>query len=177
MSLAVDGGAVVAAAVTTVGSTVVLTPAAPLTAGATYRISVGTAVVDAAGNALLTASSTTFTVATVAPPTTDILKVSRSATRAPAVALQSDTWARGTSVYVFLDTTQAAVSVRFYLDVPVSGAVFRTEGTAPWDFAGGAIATANPYLNNLAVGTHTINAVLTRANGTTQTYTSTFTVV
>ncbi len=177
VSLSVDGGAAVAAAVTTAGNSVVITPAAALTLGATYRISVGTTVVDAAGNAVLTASFTTFTVATVAPPTTDILKVSLLASRAPSVALESNTWVRGTSVYVFLDTPQAAVSVRFYLDVPTTGAVFRTEGTAPWDFAGGAIATANPYLNNLAVGTHTIRAVLTRANGTTQTYTSTFTVV
>jgi hypothetical protein len=79
-------------------------------------------------------------------------------------------------VYVFLDTTEPAVNVKFYLDNPTTGVVFRAEGLAPWDFNGGGIATATPYVNRLTVGVHTIRAVLTRPNGTTVTYTSTLTV-
>ena len=176
ITLAIDGGATVAAASGITGNTVTITPAALLAAGTTYRITAATTVTDIAGNTLAAAFTSTFTTAVVVPPTTDILKVSRSATRSPAVVLAGNTSARGEQLFIFLDTAQAAVSVRFYLDTPVTGVPRRTEGAAPWDFSGGNLTTATPFTNNLTVGTHTVRAVLTRANGTTQTYESTFTV-
>ncbi len=175
VALAVDGGATVATTKSLAGNTVTITPTAPLAAATTYRITVPTIVTDTAGNALAIAFTSTFTTA-ISAPTADILKVSRSATRAPSLALQGNTSARGEQLYIFLDTAQVATSVRFYLDTPVTGAALRTEGTAPWDFNGGSITTAIPFANNLTVGTHTVRAVLTRVNGTTQTFEATFTV-
>jgi CotH kinase protein/Bacterial Ig-like domain/Lamin Tail Domain/Fn3 associated/Chitobiase/beta-hexosaminidase C-terminal domain len=176
VTLAVDGGATVGAGVA-VGSTVSLTPSTALLPATTYRVTVPITTKDAAGNAIAAAFTSTFTTAAAPPPpTTDPLKVSRSSTRASSVAVQGNVWTVGESVYVFLDTIEPAVNVKFYLDNPTTGVVFRTEGLAPWDFNGGGIATATPYVNRLTVGVHTIRAVLTRPNGTTVTYTSTLTV-
>jgi len=178
VTLATEGGGAVAAAVSGTGDTVVLTPSAPLAAGTTYRVSVSTAVRDLAGNQLAAASSTTFTTAAAPPPPPGgtELKVSRAASRTPAVPLAGNTWTPGEQVYVFLDVTDPAVGVRFFLDTPVTGSPSRIEGAAPWDFGGGGAATAFPYTNFLADGAHTITAVLTRPDGTTATYSATFTV-
>jgi hypothetical protein len=177
VNLSVDGGATVATGVA-VGSTVTLTPSATLLPSTTYRVTVPVTTKDAAGNAIAAVFTSTFITAAAPPPppTTDPLKVSRSSSRASAIAVQGNVWTVGESVYVFLDTTEPAVNVKFYLDNPTTGAVFRTEGLAPWDFNGGGIATATPYVNRLTPGVHTIRAVLTRPNGTTVTYTSTITV-
>lgn len=178
VTLAVDGGAPVAATVSGSGDSVILTPAAPLAAGTTYRVGVSTAVRDLAGNPVAAASSTTFTTAAAPPPPTGgtELKVSRAASRAPAVPLSGNTWTPGEQVYVFLDVPDPAIGVRFFIDGPVTGSPVRIEGAAPWDFAGGAVATAFPYTNALPNGSHTISAVLTRPDGTTATYSATFTV-
>ena len=174
VTLAVDGGAAVATTVTTAGNSVILTPAAPLTATTTYRVSVSGAVQDLVGNPLAAPSSTTFATGAAIPVSTE-LKVARSASRAPAVPLAGNTWTVGEQVYVFLDVTTPAVNVRFFLDTPTTGTPFRLEGAAPWDFNGGG-ATAFAYTNNLSRGNHTITALLTRSDGSTVTYTATFTV-
>ena len=112
------------------------------------------------------------------PPAASGLKVSRSPGRTPAVPLAADTWLPGEQVHVFLDTATPAVGVRFYLDTPATGTPFHLESTAPWDFAGGATTTtaAFPYTNALTAGSHTITAVLTRPDGSTETHAATFTV-
>ena len=178
VTLAVDGGATVATTASVSGNTVTLTPTAPLSPATAYRLQVSTAVKDLAGNAVATASSTPFTTAAAPPPPPGgtELKVSRAATRSPAVPLAGNTWTPGEQVYVFLDVTTPAVNVRFYLDTPTTGTPVRLEGAAPWDFGGGGTATAFPYTNGLAAGSHTISAVLTRPDGTTVTYSATFTV-
>jgi hypothetical protein len=176
ISLAVNGGAVVATTLSVSGNTVTLTHATPLTADTVYRVTATTGVTDLAGNALAATFTTTFTTAAVAPASVP-LKVSRSTTRSPAVNLQGNTWRAGEQVYVFLDTTEAAVNVKFYLDTPTTGTPKRTEGLAPWDFNGGGVTTATAFVNNLTPGVHTIRTVLTRPNGTTVTETATFTVV
>lgn len=63
VTLAVEGGAPVAATAAVSGNTVTLTPSAPLATATTYRISVSPAVRDLAGNPLASASATTFTTA------------------------------------------------------------------------------------------------------------------
>ncbi|MEZ5407285.1 MAG: Ig-like domain-containing protein [Acidimicrobiales bacterium] len=178
VTLAVDGGAAVTTAVSGSGDTVILTPTTPLTPGTTYRVTVSGAVRDLAGNPLATTSATTFTTAAAPPPPPggSELKVSRAASRAPAVPLAGNTWAPGERVYVFLDVADPAVGVRFFLDGPVTGSPIRIEGAAPWDFGGGGSTTAFPYTNALANGSHTINALLTRPDGTTATYSAAFTV-
>ena len=198
VALATVAGAPVPATVTVSGAAVTLTPVAPLAAATAYRVTVSAAVSDTAGNPVTAAGAATFTTAAATPPTTTPptttpptttpptttppapagagLKVSRSATRSPAVPLAGDTWARAERVHVFLDTTGPAVSVRFYLDTPGTGTPFRIEGAAPWDFAGGGTATAFPYNNALAAGPHTITAVVTRPDGTTQATSASFTV-
>ncbi len=174
VTLSVSDGAAVPATATVSGSTVNLSPGTALNPGTTYRISVSTAVRDLAGNALAAASSTTFTTGT-APANTE-LKVSRAATRTPAVPLAGNTWAPGESVYVFLDVPTAAVGVKFYLDTPITGTPFHVEGLAPWDLVGGSATDALAYVNNLATGAHTISAVLTRTDGGTNVYSATFNV-
>ncbi len=176
VTLAVDGGAAVAATVSVSGSTVQLTPQTALAASTRYRVSVGTAVRDAAGNPLATASSTIFTTAAAPPPSGGAeLKVSRLSSRLSAVALGGNVWQRNEAVYVFLDVATPAISVRFYLDTPTTGTPVRIEGAAPWDFAGGTNTVASAYVNRLATGNHTIRALLTRSDGTTQTFQATFT--
>ena len=109
---------------------------------------------------------------TVVPSPNGAVLVSRAVNRSAAGPLAGSTVTPGESVYVFLDSPLTALSVRFSLD----GALMRTEATAPWDFNGGATPTANPYVANLAVGAHTITAVMTRPDGSTITFTSPFTV-
>jgi glucose/arabinose dehydrogenase len=176
ITLAVNGGATVATTTGVSGNVVSLNHATPLTAGTVYRITVTTGVTDLAGNAMAATFTSTFTTAT-ATVTPLPIRVSRATTRSPAVNLQGNTWAAGEQVYVFLDTTEAAVNVKFYLDTPTTGTPRRTEGLAPWDFNGGGITTATAFVNNLTPGVHTIRTVLTRPNGTTVTETATFTVV
>ena len=64
------------------------------------------------------------------------------------------------------------MQVEFLLD----GSSKQTETAAPWDFAGGGTPTANAFTMNVAKGSHTVTAKLTRANGTTATFVATFTV-
>ena len=108
------------------------------------------------------------------PSPAGVLKVSRSANRSAAVELQANNWSAGESVYVFLETALAGTRVQFFLDGSTS--VFQTEGAAPWDFKGGSSTTANPFVNTLPAGSHSIRALMTRTDGSTFAVTSTFTV-
>jgi glucose/arabinose dehydrogenase len=114
--------------------------------------------------------------ATVAPAATGAVKISRSTTRTPSFDLNGSTLTSGEQVYVFLDSPEPASSVRFFVDQPVTGAAQRVELTAPWDLAGGSITAAFPYTANLTVGDHVIRALLTRPNGTSAVFESTFAV-
>jgi hypothetical protein len=125
-----------------------------------------------------TPASRSWTVATAPPPPpAAMLKVSRSNTRSPSVALQGNTWQRKEKVYVFLDTAQPAVKVKFFLEVGGKVKEEETDKAAPWDFEGSKGAVALPFDEDLSAGTYTIRAVLTKPDGTTVTYSSTFTVV
>jgi hypothetical protein len=115
-------------------------------------------------------TSATFTVAVPAP--TGSLKYSTSSNRSSATSLHGSAIAKNSSVYIFLDTSEAATKVEFLLD----GARRQIEALAPWDFAGGGTPTANPYKVSVSKGSHTVTAKLTRSNGTTATFVATFTV-
>jgi len=81
-------------------------------------------------------------------------------------------------IYIFTAPDEGVSRVRFHLDDPAPlGAPFRVESNAPFDFAGGGAAAANPYATtNLADGPHTIAAVLELADGGTLLLESTFIV-
>jgi hypothetical protein len=79
----------------------------------------------------------------------------------------------GGRVYIFTTPDTNVTSVRFLLD----NRAVRTEGSAPFDYAGGTVSTAQPWNTaNVALGEHRITAVLTFADGTTNSLTATFTV-
>jgi len=82
------------------------------------------------------------------------------------------------SIYVFTTPDTNVVRVRFWLDQPaMTGTPFRTENTAPFDFAGGNVATATPWNTDpLADGSHTISARLDLADGSTADVHATFTI-
>ena len=94
-----------------------------------------------------------------------------------AVALQGATLPANGERYIFLAHSQSYVRVMFYLDDPNrTGPAVRTEGLAPYDFAGGDVGFANPFdLGTLAAGSHTITAAALRADGTTAVSHATFT--
>jgi Bacterial Ig-like domain len=68
VTLSVDGGAPVATINTTLASSITLTPNAPLAPGVTYRVTAPVSIVDAAGNSMVSAFTTTFTTFTSAAP-------------------------------------------------------------------------------------------------------------
>ena len=80
--------------------------------------------------------------------------------------------------YVFADPATGVKSVSWYLDDPnrLQPAV-HTEGTAPYDYAGGPPAAALPWdTTKLPDGTHSITQVVTPMSGTAEVLTSTFTI-
>jgi hypothetical protein len=81
-------------------------------------------------------------------------------------------------IYVFTGPDSGARSVAFYVDDPGRvRAPYRSEANAPFDLAGGDLATAKPYdTRALSVGTHTITAASTLTAGGTTTTTATMTV-
>ncbi|MDQ1681354.1 MAG: hypothetical protein QOI42_2213, partial [Frankiaceae bacterium] len=105
------------------------------------------------------------------------LRYSVSNTRANPLGLDGATLSRAKPVYVFLDTVATNYKrVEFWLDQPVTTTPRQVEALAPYDFAGGATATANPFnLGTLTAG-HTITSRATRSDGTTGIVTATFTV-
>jgi Bacterial Ig-like domain len=119
--------------------------------------------------------SSVFVVTAPPPVSADApsqpLRVSRSATRKPSVPLQGNSWTANEAVYVFLDRELEGRSVTFAID----GVVQRVDTSAPWDLKGGD-RTAIAFVNNLAAGSHTIKALLTRTKRKTSTYEATFNV-
>ncbi len=110
------------------------------------------------------------------PPPTDSLQLSAAPDRSGASALSGKT-VNG-DVYVFVPAASGITRVDFHLDDPQrTGTPIRVETGAPWDFAGGnADGTAKPYsTTNIANGSHSITAAVTRSSGTTVT-TASFTV-
>lgn len=113
---------------------------------------------------------------TVPGTTLDRLAVSTSSARTAPVSLDGGT-VSGT-VYIFTDGMGDDVSlVRFYLDDPtLAGTPFRSESTAPFDFAGGSVSTARGWnTGTVAPGVHTITAVVFDSAGS-HTLTATFAV-
>jgi hypothetical protein len=81
-------------------------------------------------------------------------------------------------IYVFVAPETGASQVKFYLDDPLRQRTpFRTERTAPWDFAGGTTDAATPFdTTTLANGSHSITAAITLSAGGTEFVSSSFTV-
>jgi hypothetical protein len=105
------------------------------------------------------------------------LQVSLSATCSSPVALAGRTVSG--SIYVFTTPNTADImQVHFWLDNPsMSGSPRRTEGNAPYDFAGGTVSTASPFdTRKVADGTHTVTAAIDLATGTSEIVSATFTV-
>jgi spore germination protein YaaH len=105
------------------------------------------------------------------------LSLSTAANRSAPAPLQGKT-VSGT-VYVFISPDSGVTQVRFYLDNPQrTGTPTRTEGLAPWDFAGTAgNGTAFAYGTTvLANGQHSITAAVDKSGGGTDLLTATFTV-
>jgi acid phosphatase type 7 len=82
------------------------------------------------------------------------------------------------NIYVFTSPDSGVYQVRFYLDNPnMSGTPRKVEKTAPYDFAGGTVSTANPF-NTATVtdGAHTITAAVDLTAGGTEVVHAPFTV-
>lgn len=119
--------------------------------------------------------SVQLTVAGAGPP--NRLMVSTSSNRSGAQALPGAVVSG--QIYAFEAIPAAGVArVNFYLDNPgATGTPRRVENTAPYDFNGGSASTANAFdTRTLLNGSHTITAVVIRADGTSQTERATFTV-
>jgi Domain of unknown function (DUF1996) len=96
---------------------------------------------------------------------------STSSNRANPILLESASFS-GETTYIFVPTEIGITKVVFYLD----NLATQTENTAPWDFKGGSISVANPFnTSSLSDGTHSITAVLTLSDASTQAVSSTFT--
>jgi glucose/arabinose dehydrogenase/N-acetylneuraminic acid mutarotase len=155
-------------ATTPAGMTITANPGA-LAAG-TYN---GTVTATAAGRNPGTLA-VTFTVAASGPSYS--LQLSTQATRANPGPLAGATVSG--NIYVFTSPEAGATRVNFYIDNPgATGPPFRTEGNAPFDFAGThANGTALPYATSaLSNGAHSITAVVETASGNVN-LTSNFTV-
>ncbi|HTY72827.1 MAG TPA: hypothetical protein VMI11_10455 [Actinomycetes bacterium] len=119
---------------------------------------------------------TTLFMSSARAATTYTLLVSTGCARPNPVALNGAVVSG--SVYAYTDPSTGIKSVSYWLDDPTqSGAATHTEGTTPYDFAGGSPTCANPWdTTKVADGTHTITQVVTPTSGSAQTYTATFTV-
>ena len=134
------------------------TPPPPPPTTTTAAPTTTSAATTTTGAATTTAAPTTTTIVSTAGS----LALSRNSNRSAAVPLNGSNLTPGESVYIFLDSTEPATNVRFTLN----GTTVRTESLAPWDFNGGATTVpATAYVVNLAAGTHTISAILTRPKG------------
>lgn len=103
------------------------------------------------------------------------LQFSTSSSRTAPVPLDGVTVA-GT-IFAFTAPDAGASVVAFYLDdQSMSASPRRTEGTAPFDFAGGTLSVANAFdTRTISDGVHTITAKVTTSGGTEVT-TAAFTV-
>ena len=90
------------------------------------------------------------------------LQLSREADRDPYSALDGSVVSG--SLYVFVPAVAGITQVRYYLD----GALRQTENYAPWDFAGGNEAAANPFdSRTITDGTHDVLAEIDLDTGQT----------
>jgi hypothetical protein len=82
------------------------------------------------------------------------------------------------NIYVFTSPQTGATQVRFWLDNPqMTGAPRQVENNPPHDFAGGTVATANPFdTSKVSAGGHTITAAIDLVGGGTEVVSATFTV-
>ncbi|MGH8984928.1 MAG: BACON domain-containing protein, partial [Acidimicrobiia bacterium] len=104
------------------------------------------------------------------------LLVSSSPDRSNPVALAGETVSG--DVYVFVAPEEGVAAARFWLDDPDrSGAPVQTEGSPPWDFAGGDAQQADPFdTNTVADGSHTITAELDLEGGGVEVVSAAFAV-
>ena len=105
------------------------------------------------------------------------LAVSTSSDRSGASPLTGATTAG--DVYVFVPAGSSITRVRFWLDDPDrSGAVLKDERNGPWDLAGTAKdGSALPFdTTDLADGAHSVTALVTHGDGSTQEVHADFTV-
>ncbi|WP_218081298.1 Kelch repeat-containing protein [Anthocerotibacter panamensis] len=81
-------------------------------------------------------------------------------------------------IYLYTYPEDGIAQVTYFLDSPEqTDAPWWVERIAPYDFAGGSAAQANPFsTHKLADGPHTITAAIRYTNGTSQTIHRTFTV-
>jgi N-acetylneuraminic acid mutarotase len=102
--------------------------------------------------------------------------VSASSTRQNATVLQGATVSG--PIYVFVSPETGVARVRFYLDDPqMVGAPRQTENSAPYDFAGGTPAAADPFnTTGVSDGSHVITAAVDLTAGGTDVIHATFTV-
>jgi hypothetical protein len=126
-----------------------------------------TAAIDkSAGGTDVISSSFTVSNSGGCSPCPDSLLVSSSASRSSPAPLDAKTVSG--DVYVFVPANNGITGVKFYLDDPQRvGTPIKTEGFAPWDFAGTASGgAANPYSTlQLSDGSHSITAAITRSTG------------
>jgi hypothetical protein len=117
----------------------------------------------------------TFTVNSSSPTTRRIV-VSASPDRSGSAELEGRTTSG--NIYAFTTPDTGALRVRFYVDDPArTRSPFRTENNAPFDLAGGSVATANPFdTRRLPDGSHTVTAVLDLSGGGSEVVHATFTV-
>jgi N-acetylneuraminic acid mutarotase len=96
-----------------------------------------------------------------APP----VQVSSSANRSPSGSLGGATISG--NAYLFAAASADVAAVEFWLDNPAgTGAPRQVEREAPYDFAGGSAATANPFdTRTLTDGPHSVSARVTYADG------------
>lgn len=82
------------------------------------------------------------------------------------------------NIYVFTTPDSGVNRVRFYLDNPsMTGTPRKTEGNAPYDFAGGTASRANPFdTQKVSEGSHTITAAVDLVAGGTEAVHAPFTV-
>ena len=107
------------------------------------------------------------------------LAVSAQRDRSNPQPLDGATYARSSSIYVFVQPPEGVLRVSFYLDDPARNGPPRTvESVAPYDFnLTAADGTAQPFpLDSLSPGSHTITAAVETALGQAEVVTSTFTV-
>ena len=129
-------------------------------------------VVAAAGSSLTATYTDTGSCASVGT-----LMVSGASSRADAAPLEGVTLAREGPAYIFFEFGKRPAKVEFWLDAPVTSPPTHVESGAPYDFAGGTTAAANPWSpGSVAPGPHTVTTRVTKTDGTTETFTMTFVV-
>ncbi|MFC5381923.1 Kelch repeat-containing protein [Aquipuribacter nitratireducens] len=113
----------------------------------------------------------------LAAAATPLVQVSSHADRSDGATLEAAVLQGNAYVYV-PDDGAGIARVEFWLDDPdMSGTPYRSERSAPWDFAGGSASTANAWSTTaVSDGTHTITARVTTSAGAASVVSASFTV-